>query len=166
MNISSYRPALVQSSSYAPSPVKLPVNHQFGFPPNPVDDKGEAAAETGLRLRPAEQIAGRKVGQQPAAAGGRREGSAAYRPQHGGQELQQEEYLQPPQVKSAAWLNGLPPTSTKHLSVERSVSIWSPFLYLSHIMSLLNIEKLFVHNNSCLFFCFIINIPRWVPHPS
>lgn len=87
------------------------------------DDQGEAAAETGVHLRPAEQIAGGEVGQQPAAAGGGREGSAADRPQHGGQELRQEEHLQPPQVNSAARLNSPPPASTERLSAERSVAM-------------------------------------------
>lgn len=107
-------------------------HHQFCFfLPYLIDDKGEAAPETRLRLRPAEQVVGREVRQQPAAAGGRREGSAAHRPQHGGQELQQEEHLQPPQVKTAAWLNDL--GNTKRLSVESSVSrvsIWSRFYFI------------------------------------
>lgn len=63
------------------------------------DDKREAASEAGYRLRPAwrEGVRG-EVGQQPAAAGGGREGSAPHWPQHCGQELQQEEHLQSTQV--------------------------------------------------------------------
>ena len=62
------------------------------------DDKGEAASEASIRLRPAGQSVWREVWQQPAAAGGRREGSAPHRPQLRRQELQQEEHLQPTQV--------------------------------------------------------------------
>lgn len=64
-----------------------------------LDDKGETASETSLRLGPAGQSIWREVWQQPAAAGGRWKGTAPHWPQHGWQELQQEEHLQQTQVK-------------------------------------------------------------------
>lgn len=82
-----------------------------------LDDKGEAASETSLRLGPAGQSIWREVWQQPAAAGGRWKGTAPHWPQHGWQELQQEEHLQPTQVKqqtlthshhTRTWLSGPP----------------------------------------------------------
>lgn len=82
-----------------------------------LDDKGEAASETSLRLGPAGQTIWREVWQQPAAAGGRWKGTAPHWPQHGWQELQQEEHLQPAQVKqrtlthshhTRTWLSGPP----------------------------------------------------------
>lgn len=69
--------------------------HPFGCS----DDQGEAASEACLRFRPTwREVLWRKVGQRPAAAGGRWESSTSHRPQHCWQELQQEEHLQPTQV--------------------------------------------------------------------
>lgn len=71
----------------------------FLLAPRCSDDKREAASEASIRLRPAGESVWGEVWQQPAAAGGRWEGSAPHRPQLRRQELQQEEHLQPTQVK-------------------------------------------------------------------
>lgn len=118
------------------------------------DDKGEATSETCLWLRPAGQSVRRKVWQQSAAAGGRWKGAAPHRPQHCRQELQQEEHLQPAQVKLqlcvGTWLNDLLLEHSR-LSVEK----WWSILYRNtcHIMSLQNLEKLFIHDDSQVISC-------------
>lgn len=62
------------------------------------DDKGEAASEARVRRRRAGEDVRGEVRQQPAAAGGGREGATPHRPQQRRPELQQEEHLQSAQV--------------------------------------------------------------------
>lgn len=141
-----------------------------------LDDKGEAAAEAGLRGGAAREGVRRQDGQQPAAAGGRREGPAPHRPQHRGQKLQQEEHLQPTQVKKKN-----PHTSHCRSSLrgtpQRHSSFWnhvgragkaSPAVSLHH-MSLLTLFSKDLHGYldvkmtkyvvSCFFFVLFICVP-------
>lgn len=139
-----------------------------------LDDKGEAAAEAGLRGGAAREGVRREDGQQPAAAGGRREGPAPHRPQHRGQKLQQEEHLQPTQVKKEKkkvkhpTLTQLPPRNTRTpLQLQTTVGRAgeaSSVVPLHH-MSLLNLFSKDLHGYldvkmtkyvvSC-FFCFVL----------